>query len=246
MDNGWIKLHRKITEWEWFTDRNVLQVFIYLLSTANHSDQNWKGVAVKRGQRITSIDKISKNCNLTSMQVRTAIKKLISTGEITSKTTNKFTLITVENYELYQAPDDEDNKQNNKQRNKQITNKQQTDNKQITTNKNDKKEKKEENDKEIYKDAPAELHPTIKSFIEMRKKIKAPMTDDAIRLMIKKTNKMAGGDIAKSRAIMEQSIMNSWKGVFPLRDDAGRGQAPRNEVLEMMREEAMYDETGDD
>ena len=45
--NGWIKLHRKITEWEWYTDRNTLAVFLHLLIMANIEDKKYRGYDVK-------------------------------------------------------------------------------------------------------------------------------------------------------------------------------------------------------
>ena len=71
------------------------------------------------------------------MQVRTAIKKLRSTGEITSKSSNKNTVFIVNNYDLYQG--------SNKQNNEPVTSKQQTDNIQITTTKESKEVKKDIN-----------------------------------------------------------------------------------------------------
>ncbi|MEN7441082.1 hypothetical protein ABFO11_17635, partial [Anaerostipes caccae] len=71
------------------------------------------------------------------MQVRTAIKKLRSTGEITSKSSNKNTVFIVNNYDLYQG--------SNKQNNEPVTSKEQTDNIQITTTKESKEVKKDIN-----------------------------------------------------------------------------------------------------
>lgn len=141
---GWIKLHRKLLEWEWYRDNNVKIVFLHLLLIANHTEQKWQGRTISRGQKITSIEHLAKETNLSVMQVRTALKKLKSTNEITIETTNKNTLITIEKYNDYQVVNEENNKENNEQDNKRITNKQQTNNKQITTNKNDK------NNKNIY------------------------------------------------------------------------------------------------
>jgi len=53
----------------------------------------------------------------------------------------------------------------------------------------------------------------------MRKKIKAPLTDHAFGLLLKNLNKLSGGDIDTSIAILEQSIMNSWKGIFELKQE---------------------------
>ena len=139
MDDGFIKIHRRMLKWEWFSDINTTHLFIYLLLIANWEDKKWKGLLIKRGQVVTGRKKISKDTGLTEQQVRTSLKKLISTNNLTSKTTNKYTIITIENYDLYQ--------QNNQQPNQQITNNQPTNNQQVTTTK-ELKELKEL--KEIY------------------------------------------------------------------------------------------------
>ena len=63
-----------------------------------------------------------------------------------------------------------------------------------------------------------DLLSTINDFVEMRKKIKSPMTDRAIILMLKKLDDLASDDETKI-AILNQSILNSWKGIFPLKDN---------------------------
>lgn len=103
---GWIKLHRKILDWEWYTDAPVRILFEHLLLTANYEDKRWKGITIKRGQKVTSRQHLAEETGLTEQQVRTALAKLKSTQNITSKTTNKYTLITVENYGLYQSYND--------------------------------------------------------------------------------------------------------------------------------------------
>lgn len=61
-----------------------------------------------------------------------------------------------------------------------------------------------------------ELKQTILDFIEMRNKIKKPMTDKAISLLLKKLSELATTDEEKI-LILEQSIANSWQGVFELK-----------------------------
>lgn len=102
LENGHIKLYRSLTAWEWYDDINTCRLFIHLLLMANWKDDKWHGETVKRGQKITSYDKLSKETGLTVQQVRTAIKKLKSTGEITVESTSKFSVITVNNYNNYQ------------------------------------------------------------------------------------------------------------------------------------------------
>lgn len=138
---GFIKLHRQITEWEWYSNINVCRLFIHCLLKANHKDNKWQGIVIERGSFITSIENLAFETGLSGQQIRTALNKLKSTGEITSKTTNRYSVISINNWDMYQV--------DNKQDNKQITNKQQTDNKQITTNNNDKNEDNEKESKYV-------------------------------------------------------------------------------------------------
>lgn len=140
---GWIKLHRQILNWEWFKKPETLSLFIYCLTRANISDGNWRNIAYERGQFITSLDSIRKDTGLSIQQTRTALKHLISTGEITSKSTNQYRIITVCKFNDYQATQDEANNLNNSW----LTSNQQTNlsesNRQLTTG------REEEEDKEI-------------------------------------------------------------------------------------------------
>ncbi len=62
-----------------------------------------------------------------------------------------------------------------------------------------------------------ELKNTILEFIKMRTLIKSKMTDNALNLMLNKLDKLTNDDDMKIK-ILEQSIMNSWKSVFPLKE----------------------------
>jgi len=129
--NGWIKLHRQILEWEWYEDINCFRLFTHLLLKANHKEKRYKGIVVKTGQIVTSRDLLAQETGLSSQQIRTAITKLKSTNEITSVTSSQGTIIEVVNYEKYQLSTNE------------ITEEQPTSNQRVTTNKNDKNNKKE-------------------------------------------------------------------------------------------------------
>ncbi len=134
MSTGWVKLHRKLVDWEWYSDVNTTRVFLHLLMMANHKSNNWRGIEVARGQRLTSILKLSKEVNLSERKIRTAIKHLKSTNEVTSYSNAQHTVFTIVNYESYQEATSEG------------SNERQASDKQVTTNNNDK------NDKNVNKD----------------------------------------------------------------------------------------------
>ena len=69
-----------------------------------------------------------------------------------------------------------------------------------------------------------DIHDLVKAidkFVEFRKGIKKPMTDYAIELMVKKLYEFTKGNICDSVDILEQSIMNGWQGIFPLKENKG-------------------------
>lgn len=245
---GWIKVHRKLVDWEWYNDINVKVVFLHLLLTANHKEKQWKGQTILRGQKLTSIEHLADDVGLTIQQTRTTLKKLKSTHEITIKTTNKNTLITIEKFNNYQFEIDEDNKQNNKQFNNLITNNQQTNNKQITTNKNEKNDnnniKKEKNKKrKTFEEVLAEnncseeLEITVRDFIDMRKTIKKPMTSKALELLFRNLEKLTNLEEEKI-AILNQSIEHGWQTVYPLKTNNMRNSS-KGEIKEEEKQEEL-------
>ena len=129
--NGWILLSRKLLDWQWFDKAEMVKLWLYILLSANIEDKKWQGIEIKRGQLVTSVQHLTEALHLTTQQVRTALKRLQDGGEITTKTTNHFTLITICNFTIYQDYDPTQQQTNNKP----ITNKQQTNNKPITTTK---------------------------------------------------------------------------------------------------------------
>jgi len=142
--NGFIKIYRSMLKWEWYEDVNTKAVFLHLLLTANFKDTKWQGITIRRGEVVTSYEHLAKEVNLSVQNVRTALKHLRSTGEITSTSSAKYTIISINNYDEFQS--------DNTSQNSQSTNSKQADNIQITNDQpqrkkdnNDNNDKKEKN-----------------------------------------------------------------------------------------------------
>lgn len=89
------------TDWEWYENTNVFRLFYHCLLHTNLEDKRYCGKEIKAGQFVSSITRISAETGLTESQVRTALKKLKDTGYISTKSTNKYTIYTVNEYQTY-------------------------------------------------------------------------------------------------------------------------------------------------
>ncbi|MBQ3213305.1 MAG: hypothetical protein IJN45_03315 [Alistipes sp.] len=132
---SWIKIFRELLQWEWFEKAEMVQLFIYLLLKASCEDKQWQGITVKRGQLVTSNGSMRRDLKLSEQQIRTCIKRLISTGEITYQSTNRYVIITICNYDKYQENKSTANEPINEQANTLPTDEQRAINEQTTTSK---------------------------------------------------------------------------------------------------------------
>ena len=255
--DGFIKIHRKMTEWGWYSDPNTKAVFLHLLLTANWQPGEYRGYKLNPGDAVMGSDALATTLGMTRQQVRTALKKLEQTGEITKKVTNKFTVVTIVKWTKYQIDGSEDNQQvtnNQPTDNQQVTNNQPTDNQQVTTPKESKKERKQEGKKvrkqetiaDVLAEAPVELVPALNDFIDFRKAFRnVPFTPKALRMIISKVRDLSGGDIETSKAILYQSIEQGWKGVYPVKPgERDKPSDSSNPFLDMLREEGQFEQTG--
>lgn len=124
-DQGFVIEPRSMLSHEWYTDPNTMHLYRHFRLRASYTDTKWRGIELKCGQFVTSLNTLSKETGLSIQQVRTALNKLEATGYITNRSTSKNRIITVLGYY--------DEQFGNKQINKLITNEQQADNKQVTT-----------------------------------------------------------------------------------------------------------------
>jgi len=155
--SGWIKIHRKVLEWEWYDDANTFRLFVHLLLKANHKTKNYRGVRLTCGSIMTGRDLLASETGLSVQQVRTCLERLKSTNEITINSTKQGTIIQVVNYEKYQVSTNDS------------TAEQPTSNQQVTIN------KKEKNIKEVMLD----------EWVDYRKKINKPLKQVTIDNLLK-------------------------------------------------------------
>lgn len=101
--NGYIKLYRKLTEWGWYKDVNTKAVFLHLLLTANYKETEYMGMTIYPGQTVIGRKALAKTLGLSERNIRTSLNRLKSTNEVTIKTTNKFSVVTIVNWESYQV-----------------------------------------------------------------------------------------------------------------------------------------------
>jgi hypothetical protein len=101
-DGEYVKVFRKMLEWEWYTDVNTTKLFLHCLLKANWRDGTWRGYKYKRGQFITSLPTLARETGMTIKEVRTALNHLKRTGEVADWHDSKIRVITVLSYDQFQ------------------------------------------------------------------------------------------------------------------------------------------------
>ena len=103
---GYIALYRKLLDSPIFKNQNTLQVAIYCLLKATHKEHSQtvgdQVVKLKAGQLVTGRKRMAQDCNLSEQSVRTTMRNLEKLDFLTIKSTNKFSVVTVLNWESYQ------------------------------------------------------------------------------------------------------------------------------------------------
>ena len=149
MSEGFIKIHRKITEWEWYGDTNTYRVFTHLLFEANWKDKKWRGRLIERGALVTSLQLLADQCGISVQNVRTALDHLRSTGEINIQSDKRGTYIKVCNYASYQDIKTTSNTPPNTLGNTRPTHDQHRGNTEVTSKEEGKEEKESKERKKI-------------------------------------------------------------------------------------------------
>ena len=125
MNRGYVKLWRKIDDSGLLQSPVVLQLFCYILLKASHKKAkmlvNGNIVELEPGQLIFGRKRAAEDLNQSEQSIRTALETLKKLKIVTSRPTNRYSLITVENWALYQGDDQQSNQQDNQPANQQST-----------------------------------------------------------------------------------------------------------------------------
>lgn len=102
IDNSWIKLPRSFTNWQWYEDTNMVQLYLYLLLSANLEDRIRKGISIRRGEYIGSLSRMIEETGLTMQTLRTCLSNLQKTHEIKYKKLKKGRIIILVDFNKFQ------------------------------------------------------------------------------------------------------------------------------------------------
>ena len=152
---------------------------------------------MKRWQNWYSEDSLASRRQRSRGKVRRFLNYLETIQQIVQHKSKVKSTITIINYDKYQWNDTTDST---------------TDGQQTDTIKKYKKEKE-------VKESIIDFESTLLEFQKMRKNIKKPMTENAVKLLRNELEKLAPWDDNIKIAIMNKSIMNCWLWVFPLKED---------------------------
>lgn len=227
-DNGFIKLHRKICDNPIWNTKPFSkgQAWVDLLLLANFSERDLvvdnTQIHVERGQVFRAIHTLEERWGWSRKRVRSFLGLLEGLNMVTTKGTKKGTLITIENWQVYQVEGPKKRPTKGKDKGPdegQIRAKSGPYTRMIKKDKNI-----EPHIVPLLEKLPKEVWDTFVDFMEMRKKIKKSMTDRAVTIAVNKLNDLSGGNPQKAVAILEQSILNNWQSLYELKETSKSDQ----------------------
>ena len=148
-EGGFVRDYRSTIDWEWFTDVNTAHLWEYIRLRVNYEPSRFRGIEIRRGEMLESIPTMALNTGLSQRKVRTALKHLKSTGEVTCKATRYGMLIYAVKYAFFQGGNDAGDMQSKGKPAPEVTQKRHGSDTEVTTYKEYKESKKE---KEIKKE----------------------------------------------------------------------------------------------
>lgn len=237
----WIKLHRLLLSWEWFTTPNMVHFWIYCLIKASHRDVSWKGKKIGKGQFISGRFVMSAETGLSERSIRTCIERLKSTNEMTSQSTNEYTIFTINSWNKYQLNEPCD------QPIDQRTTSQRPASDHIQEGKEVKKVKKNTNTVVSVPETLAIIPGFVlawEKWLEHLRQKRKPPTSLAMAGQLKKLE--SSPDPIKA---INHSIENNWQGIFEPRPQANQKPDFVSEIKRcdaLMREKYGIEAAGQD
>jgi hypothetical protein len=213
MNYGFIVIWRKIRDTSFFRDSYALHLALLLILQANHEDKkivlNNQEIVIKRGQCICGRDKLAAATGIKPSTVRDKLQLLKNTGFCDIKSNNRFSIVTINKYNDYQNIKIPVRQQLRQPADSQLTASRQP----ADTNNNN------NNYNNLIKSYPCFEVESFKTafyaYLEMRVKIKKPATEHAQRLLLKE---LSDYSVENAIAMLEQSVLRSWLGVFPVKN----------------------------
>lgn len=247
-----VKLDRNILKWRWYKDETTFRLFVHLIINANISDCGFEKITVRRGQLVTSYPHLAYDLGVSVKKIRTALNHLKETGEVAVSSCSKYSVITVLNYDKYQS----NGQSNGQPEGSQRADKGQSKGRQGATIKEYKELKNGKKERNIrdafveFADGDEVLLQALRDFEQMRKTIKAPLTERAKTILLSKLQTFPRNQWAE---ILNQSVLNGWKSIYPLdrnkKQDSftlSNGMKTTNPFLEIYDEEFNHDKRRDD
>jgi len=230
--SGWIKIHRGMLDNPAVCkDADHLAIWIHLLLNATHKPLDIligsKRVTLQPGELATSRKSLSEKYKLSESKVERILNLFKIEQQIEQQSFSTNRVISVLNWHKYQESEQQSEQQSDSDRTA-IGQQSDTNKKERTKELKNKriKELKPKASFDAYTSNP-ELISSLESFIEFRKKIRKPMTEKAVTLLLKNLDELASTDQVKI-AILEQSILNGWQSVYALKEQTNFNQGRQN------------------
>lgn len=238
---GYIKLYRQIEETAIWADSDKLKLWLLCLMKASHDEQiqviGNQTITLSPGQFTTgrfSIQEefnkgVSKKKCVDGLTLFRWLNLFENLKMLNIKKTNKYSIVTIVNWHKYQTNEH------------QMNIKRTSNEHQMNTNKNDKECIKNVKNKtyigiiQNYTDNEV-LIEALKSYVDMRQKTKG-FTTRALELNLNALNKLTN-DIPTKIEIVNQSISNTWKSFYPLKNQ----KQSITQTFEQTEEKEMSDE----
>jgi len=196
MDNGWVKLHRRMVEKAFYKRSAYVHLWVHLLLSANHKTKefmwNDRIIMVKEGQLVTGRKELSKETGIPETTIERILGFLENDGQIGQQKTTKYRLITIVNWESFQNGSD----------NKRTTNGQQTD-----TNKNDKNVKKNKNNTQSSDEDGKEVNQIIDLFKDVNPSYERLFSNKTQRAAVSRLVKKWGFDKVSGMVLSLESVI---------------------------------------